>query len=453
VRIYRHGWTLYFLQAWRWCCASAVVTAAMVGGARPAKAQRVVRAPEQVVSVSKGASALLVNTTAIQRFSIGDPTVAEAVVVSPTEILINGKALGTTSLFLWDNTGQIKLYSVEVTADAPGLQRYLSSVLQGERIDVIASGNVVTLTGQVRDASVANRAVEIAKGSGATIVDNLSTPEAVQVLLKVRFAEVNKSAIKEFRSQLATLNPQDLNGRTGDWQGFANTDPQSGTFADGIVDLGLFNANASIEVLIRALSSKGMLKSLAEPNLIALPGREASFLAGGEFPYPAVQGGGGNNAVSIVFKEFGIRLKFTPTITRGGSIRLKVAPEVSALDFSNPLVFGGFTIPSILSRRAETEVEMKSGQYLAIAGLVDNTMTDNSTKIPLLGDIPILGQFFKSKDARQRRSELLVLVSPKLVLPSDTPALLPTGEPANWKWTGHMKMSPEDTAWRSSQEH
>ncbi len=178
-------------------------------------------------------------------------------------------------------------------------------------------------------------------------------------------------------------------------------------------------------MLIRALISKGLLKSLAEPNLIALPGREASFLAGGEFPYPAVQGGGGNNAVSIVFKEFGIRLRFTPTITRGGSIRLKVAPEVSALDFSNPLIFGGFTIPSLLTRRAETEVEMKNGQYLAIAGLVDNTLTDNSTKVPLLGDIPILGQFFRSKDARQRRTELLVLVSPKLVLPSDTPELLP----------------------------
>jgi pilus assembly protein CpaC len=444
-------------SAWRWGFACALITSTLLASARSAHAQRVVRAPEQVVSVSKGASALLVNTTPIQRFSIGDPAVAEAVVVSPTEILINGKTLGTTSLFLWDNTGAIKLYSVEVTADAPGLQRYLSSVLAGEKIDVIASGNVVTLSGTVRDASVANRAVEIAKGSGATIVDNLSTPEAVQVLLNVRFAEVNKSAIKEFRSQLATLNPHRLDAERDynpGWVGSTNTEPQSGGFADGVVDFGLFNANASIELLIRALTSKGLLKSLAEPNLIALPGREATFLAGGEFPYPAVQGGGASNSVSIVFKEFGIRLKFTPTITRSGSIRLKVAPEVSSLDFSNPLVFGGFTIPSLLTRRAETEVEMKNGQYLAIAGLVDNTMTDNMTKVPILGDIPILGQFFRSKDARQRRTELLVLVSPKLVLPSDTPALLPTGEPASWKWTGQMKMKgPADTAWRSYQEH
>jgi pilus assembly protein CpaC len=406
---------------------------------RASTAQRVVRAPEQVVSVSKGASALLVNSTAIQRFSIGDPAVAEAVVVSPTEVLINGKTLGTTSLFLWDNSGNIKLYSIEVTADAAGLQRYLTAVLEGEHVDVTASGNVVTLSGQVRDASMASQAVEIAKGTGATIVDNLTTPEAVQVQLKVRFAEVNKTAAKQFRSQLQILNPQHLNDN-GDWIGSSNTNPQNGQFSDGIIDVGLFNGNASVEALILALQSKGDLRSLAEPNLITLPNKEASFLAGGEFPYPAVQGGGGNNAVSIVFKEFGIRLKFTPVITKNGSIRLKVAPEVSALDFSNPLVFGGFTIPSLLSRRAETEVEMKDGQYLAIAGLMNNTLSDNMTKIPILGDLPILGQFFRSKDARQNRTELLVLVTPKLILPSDVPAALPTGEPTEWRWSGSMKM-------------
>jgi pilus assembly protein CpaC len=413
-----------------------------LASAHRAEAQRVVRAPEQVVSVSKGASALLVNTSAIQRFSIGDPQVAEAVVVSPTEVLINGKTLGTTSLFLWDNSGNIKLYSIEVTADAAGLQRYLTAVLEGEHVDVTASGNVVTLSGQVRDASMANQAVEIAKGTGATIVDNLTTPEAVQVQLKVRFAEVNKTAAKQFRSQIATLNPHHLDDN-GDWIGSTNTQQSganAGGFSDGLIDVGLFSGNANIEALILALQSKGDLRSLAEPNLITLPSKEATFLAGGEFPYPAVQGGGGNNAVSIVFKEFGIRLKFTPVITRNGSIRLKVAPEVSALDFSNPLIFGGFTIPSLLTRRAETEVEMKDGQYLAIAGLMNNTLSDNMTKIPLLGDLPILGQFFRSKDARQNRTELMVLVTPKLILPADSPAALPTGEPEYWRWSGSMKM-------------
>jgi pilus assembly protein CpaC len=153
--------------------------------------------------------------------------------------------------------------------------------------------------------------------------------------------------------------------------------------------------------------------------------------------------GGNSNAVTIIFKEFGIRLHFTPTITRNGSIRLKVAPEVSSLDFSNAIVISGFTIPSLITRRAETEVEMREGQYLAIAGLMDNTFTDNVSKIPVLGDIPILGQFFRSKEARQNRTELLVLVTPKLIRPSDQPIEVPTGEPVTWKWTGFMAI-PKD---------
>jgi pilus assembly protein CpaC len=407
-----------------------------------ALAQRVVEKPEQVVAVSKGASVLVINQTALQRFSMGDPGVAEAVVVSPTEVLVNGKSLGTTTLVLWDNAGTPRLYSVVVTADAVGMERYLHTLLPDERIQVTATGNSVTLSGTVHDRSVADRAVQIAQGSGANVIDNMSTPDAVQVKLKVRFAEVNRSAVKSFSSQIATKNIHQLSDK-GDWIGSTNTNPASGGFADGILDFGLFaptitGPNSSLEVLIRALTTKGDFKTLAEPTLIALPGKDASFLAGGEFPYPSVQGGGGGNAVTIVFKEFGIRLHFTPTITRNGSIRLKVMPEVSSLDFANALVFGGFTIPSLLTRRAETEVEMREGQYLSIAGLMNNTWIDNMSKIPILGDIPILGQFFRSKDARQNRTELLVLVTPSLILPSTTPEPLPTGEPQVWKWNGFM---------------
>jgi pilus assembly protein CpaC len=406
-----------------------------------AQAQRVVRQPEQVVSVSKGASVLVITQTPLQRFSVGDPAVAEAVVVSPTEVLVNGKALGTTTLVLWDNANAPRLYSVEVTADAPGLERYLRQLLPDEQINVSATGNSVTLSGQVRDASSANRAVEIAKGSGATIIDNLSTPDAVQVLLQVRFAEVNRNVVKQFSAQTLTLNPHELSD-DGDWRG-STQGTIDGSALQGAIDFGLFNPNASIEVLIRALTTKGDFKSLAEPNLVALPGRDASFLAGGEYPYPSVQGGGNSNAISIIFKEFGIRLHFTPTITRNGSIRLKVAPEVSSLNFSNAIVISGFTVPSLTTRRAETEVEMREGQYLAIAGLLDNTLVDNVSKIPVLGDIPILGQFFRSKEARQNRTELLVLVSPKLIRPSDQAIPVPTGEPMTWKWSGFMAL-PKD---------
>jgi pilus assembly protein CpaC len=422
----------------------AVATALAAAPVHPLLAQRVVKQPEQVMSVSKGASALLVNGAKVQRFSLGDPEIAEVVAVSPNELVVNGRSLGTTSLFLWDETGTVKLYSIEVTADAPGLQRYLAAVLPGEQIDVNASGNTVTLSGQVRDASVANRAVEIAKGSGATIVDNLTTPDAVQVVLQVRFAEVNRSALEDIRSQLRTTNPQNLSDG-GTWQGSSNVAPgtftsPAGSFQDGILELGLVSAGASLDVVLRALKTRGEFRSLSEPNLVALPGKEASFLAGGEFPYPSIQGGGGAGAVAIQFREFGIKLKFTPTITRNGSVRLKVAPEVSSLDFGNALVFGGFTIPSLLTRRAETEVEMRDGQHLIIAGLMDNSWINNVSKIPILGDLPILGQFFRSKDARQRRTELLVLVTPKLIVPGSEPVALPTDEPSTWRWDKTMRL-------------
>lgn len=407
----------------------------LLGLATPAAAQRVITQPSQVVSVSKGASALLVNSAPIQRFSVGEPTIAEAIVLSPTEVLINGKALGTTTLFIWDNSSQVKVYSVEVTADAPALQRYLRNAMPDEDITVSSSGNSVTLSGTVKDANSVARAVEIAKGSGATVIDNLVAPQAVQVMLKVRFAEVNRTALRSFAARYLTRNPQDLSDNNADYSG-----DLSGS--DGIINFLMSSPNASISAALRFLQTKGEFRSLAEPNLMTLPGQEATFLAGGRFPFPTLQSvtsGATSGAVTITFEEFGVRLKFTPNITRSGAIRLKLEPEVSSLDFANGLVISGFSIPTILTRRASTEVELREGQYLAIAGLLDNTTTDNVTKIPVLGDLPILGQLFRSKDLQQKRTELLVLISPKLVTANDIPTAVPTGEPSTWKWIGPLK--------------
>jgi pilus assembly protein CpaC len=402
----------------------------VLGSATAAQAQRVVMQPERVISVSKGASALLVNPLPIQRFSIGEPTIAEALVLSPTEVLINGKALGTTTLFVWDNTSQVRVYSVEVTADAPALQRYLRALMPSEEITVSASGNSVTLSGTVLDPNSVARAIEVARQSGAQVIDNLVAPPAVQVLLQVRFAEINRSALHQWASELSTLNPHELTDN-GNWLGE--------TSSDGVIHFLLSSTGTRAEAILQAARSRGDFRSLAEPNLMALPGKEAYFLAGGRFPFPTLQGSGNNNAVTIVFEEFGIRLRFTPNITRSGAIRLKLQPEVSSLDFANGLVLNGFEIPSILTRKAETEVEMREGQYLAIAGLLDNSSIDNVTKIPILGDLPILGELFKSKELRQRRSELLVLITPKLVQATDAPAAMPTGEPGTWKWDGFLK--------------
>ena len=404
-----------------------------------ARAQRVVTQAERVISVSRGNSALLINPVPLSRFSVGDPAIAEATVLSPTEVLINGKGLGTTTLLIWDNSGQVRVNSVEVTADAPGLQRFLKQLMPDEDIQVSASGNTVTVSGTVKDPNSVARALDMAKSTGATVIDNLVAPPAVQVLVRVRFAEINRTALRDWSTRFSTLNPHKLSDK-GNY--FGTSDPTVGS--DAITFL-LNSGNANIQAFIAAATQKGDLRTLAEPNLMTLPGKEASFLAGGEFPYPSVQSGTSAGAVAIVFKEFGIRLKFTPNIARNGAIRLKVFPEVSTLDFANGLTIQGFQIPSLRTRRADTEVELREGQYLAIAGLMDNETTRNLTKIPLLGDIPILGELFKSRGIRDRRTELLVLVSPELVQASETAPKVPTGEPGpppppgEWKREGFLK--------------
>ncbi len=402
----------------------------------PLGAQQVIDQPQRTLSVSAGGSLLLVNGSPLQRFSVGNPNVAEAVIVSPTELVVNGKTLGSTSLLLWDQAGNPRLYAVEVTPDAAALERTLRTQMPGESISVSASGNSVTLSGRLTNAEAAAQAVDIAKATGATIVDNLSAPPSVQILLEVRIAEINRSAMRRLSTQIATLNPHLLNDK-GDWFGES--------LSDGQLTLSLLSGGDSLHALFRALSSKGELRTLAEPNLLTLPGKEAYFLAGGEFPYPSVQGGTNNNAVIIVFKEFGVRLRFTPNLVRGGAIRLHLAPEVSSLDFANALVISGFTIPSLLTRRAETDIELMPGQHLAIAGLLDNSTLKNVTKIPILGDLPILGELFKSRDIRQNRSELVVIVTPRLVQPMDAMPALPTGETDHWKWVGSLKQPAEGT--------
>lgn len=419
-----------------WIAGRVVIAAlALLGmlGVRRVVGQRVVSGAEKVVTMSVGASALLVYDAPVARFSIGELTVADANVVSPKEVLVTGKKLGTTSLLVWDNSGAVRVYSVEVTADAPALERYLHGLFPRDSIAVAASSNTVTLTGRVSSPNVDRQIQDIAKATGAVVIDQLQAPPGRQVLLQVEFAEVNRDAIKQMSTILSTLNPNH----------FAHLVTDSAeTVSDGLMQLFLADANSQFSAAIKALRATGDFKSLAEPNLLTLPGQEASFLAGGEFPYPSVQNGAQNGSVTIVFKEFGIRLRFTPTITEGGSIRLHVAPEVSSLDFANALTLNGFQIPSLLTRRAETDVELRDGQHLAIAGLMDNTLLKNVSKIPVLGDLPIIGTFFRTTDSQQRRTELLVVVTPRLVEASDTAPALPTGPASSWPWDPTMKMGP-----------
>jgi len=413
---------------------AACLALALVAG--PAAGQA---AGDDVLTMGVGTSRVVEYASNLARVSIGDPDVADAVVVSAREVVINGKKVGSTTLLAWDGSGVRHRYDVQVTADAAGLQRSLDRYFPDSGIHASATGGTIVLDGRVRNQHVVAKALEVARrfaGDGTAIVDNIQVPDRGQILLQVRFAEVNRSAMKNLGIDILHADPSapqggdEIGAGTG---GFTGRFPGSGpdkTFSDA-VDFYLFHDASNLAAFIRALKSKGLFKSLAEPNLMAVPGDTASFLAGGEFPFPVVQGGS-NNAVTIQFREFGIRLNFVPTITNSGAIRLRVAPEVSSLDFANGLTVSGFRIPTILSRRAQTTIELEDGQTFAIAGLLDNSLTHNVNKVPILGDIPILGALFRSEEIRQKRSELLVLVTPHLVQPLDVPPPLPTGEPDTW---------------------
>ncbi|MDX1566242.1 MAG: pilus assembly protein N-terminal domain-containing protein [Longimicrobiales bacterium] len=405
---------------------SLFLVAALLAIGLPASAQEFITEPEGSVSLARGTSAVLVSPVEFDRISMADPEVAEAVVMSPSEVLINGRTLGTTTFVVWDTLGVRRIYGVEVTVDAAALERHLTTLFPDEDIEVTAQGNTLILSGRVSSAFVARRALELAEGSGAVLINNLQTPAPSQIMLHVRFAEVNRSALNRLGNQIVeVLNPDQVSG-DGDWQ--ARTD------SDGVVELSLIESDARLRAVIRALKETGDFQSLAEPTLLALDGEEASFLAGGEFPFPSVQGGQTSNAVTVEWREFGVRLNFTPSVTNIGNIRLDIAPEVSSLDFAGGLAISGFQIPTILSRRAATQVELQEGQHLAIAGLLDRSIQESIRKLPLLGDIPILGALFRSTEERQEVTDLLVIVSPRVVEPSDVPPEIPTGEPDTWEW-------------------
>ena len=413
----------------RGAARALLVLAALVAGATSARAQRVISAPDDAIVVIKGQGALVVQPMALQRLSIADPEIAEVFAISPREVMINGKELGSTSLLLWDASGGRRLYTVNVMPDTASLRQTVRQLYPNEPVSILTNGATVIATGTVSSAQVGQRIVQIAEAAGFKVVNNLQAPAVPQVMLQVRFAEVNRTAMQELGTQLSAVS------FAGD-RGIADVTTVESSSA-GLLKLSLVSAEVELNATITAMKARGVFRSLAEPNLLARDGEEASFLAGGEFPFPVAQGGA-SNTITVVWKEFGVRLRFKPTVLQSGIIRLKIAPEVSSLDFSGSLRVAGFQIPSLLTRRAETEVELLPGQHLAIAGLLDNNLERNVRRVPFLGDIPVLGELFRSRDVRESRTELLVIVSPRLVTPSNQPIPVPSGEPVNWEWSGEL---------------
>jgi pilus assembly protein CpaC len=385
-----------------------------------------------------GRSTILNVGAPIARVSLTVPDVADAMVTAPQELLIHGKTPGTISLFVWDRAGGIKTYEVNVRRDLKVLLEQMTQLFPGEAISVVGSGKDVVISGTVSSKYVIDKAADVAAGfveKKENVVNLLKQQEGVasnQVMLRVRFAEVSRNALQELGVSLFTgaTGYKNIIARTSTEQFAApqfselsrtsdlsnNMTSASGKYTlSDFLNLFIFSNKFNIGSVIRALEAKGLFQSLAEPNLIATNGKEASFLAGGEYPYPVAQGGTGNTAVTIVFKEFGVRLSFTPTVLGGDLINLKVKPEVSSLDFANGVSLSGFRVPALSTRRTETEVELQDGQTFAIAGLMSNSVSSTMSKVPGIGDIPVLGYLFRSRAYQKQQTELVVMITPQIV--------------------------------------
>jgi pilus assembly protein CpaC len=394
----------------------------------------------QMLHLLVGRSIVISSPTRIKRVSLADPNIAEAIVVSPNQVLVNGKAPGGVSLLLWDESDQSQAFEVSVDIDVLGLSQKIHEVFPAEPVQVETSRDVVMLSGKVSSAAVADKILEVVKNATPKVTSLIQVPVAPtgQILLQVRFAEIDRNALSQLGVNILSTGAGKTIGNitTGQFGGLsapkitdvfpvAGPQPTTGeqfltdqTISD-VLNIFLFNPNIHLGAVIKALQAKDLLQILAEPNVLTESGKEASFLAGGEFPYPILQSsaGGGFAGITIQFKEFGVRLNFTPTLTPDGRIHLKVKPEVSSLDFSNSLTLQGFVIPALSTRRVESEMDLGDGQSFAIAGLVDNRVTEELSKIPGIGDIPVLGKLFRSRSLNKSRNELLVVVTPRVVQP------------------------------------
>jgi len=378
--------------------------------------------------VTVGKSLIIDSPMNIQRISVANGELIEAVAVNPKEVLINGKAAGETTLIIWQQGGNRLLYDLTVRISPVRLdvvRQQLAKDFPDDEINVTYDNEVAFVRGRVKDLSAADRVMAIAASLGKTV--NLLRvdvpPVETQILLHVRFANVDRGASTDLGVSLATgaFNQATAIG-TGQYP--PPTVSTNGTVSiSDALNILLFRKDINLGATIKALESKRMLETLAEPNVMAIDGKPAAFIAGGEFPVPMVQGGGLAGAVSISFREFGIRINFLPKVTPRGTIQLAVAPEVSSLDYSNAVTFQGYTIPALATRRIQTEVELETGQSFVIAGLLDNRTTETLNKIPGLANIPLLGKLFQSRAIAKNNTELMVIVTPEIVRP------IPAGQP------------------------
>jgi pilus assembly protein CpaC len=429
-------------------CLFAVMAAGHPCAAAP---PQTAAAPEgQVLHIFTGKSVVINMQSRITRVLSSNPAVIETLATSPTQVVVEGKSAGRSSLILWDEAEHSQILDVVVDPDLSGLRAAIQHAYPDEQIAVQADGSHLILSGNVPDARTSEDLGKMAGMYSTQVVNSLlvSVTHERQVLLEVKFAEVDRTRLEQFginflnvgaTNTIGSLSTQQFGPPTsattnGSGSGSGGGGGGAGSSLSGklgsltvpdLLNIFLFRPDMNLGLTIKDLQQKSILQILAEPNLMALNGQKASFLAGGEFPVPVVQGGQNIGMVTIQFRPFGVKLEFTGYIGKDDILRLHVAPEVSALDYTNAVTISGFTVPALSTRRAETEIELKDGQSFGIAGLLDHRLQTQMSKIPGIGDIPILGQLFRSRTINRSNTELLVLVTPHIIDPVREQAAAP----------------------------
>lgn len=388
------------------------------------------------LKLTVGKSVVIDYASDIRQISTSNPEIADASPITTRELILHGKGLGVATVIVWNREGQRYFYNVNVEMSLDALRRLLRETFPNEKIQVQSSRDSVSLTGVVSSPMVSERAAAMAASFAKTVINNLSVPTVVekQIVLKVRFAELSRTYANQFGVNiLSTALNTTARVTTGQFPGASVTGSIGGggagaatatsfTISDAL-NIFAFRPDLNLGALIRALQSKGILQILAEPNLVTSNGKEASFLVGGEVPVPVLQGGANAASVTVQFKEFGIRLKFLPVITPNRTIKIDLLQEVSSTDVGHGVSFNGFVIPAITTRRAQTSIELGESQSFIVAGLLDNRDTESFSKIPGIGNVPILGQLFKTRDVSKGLDELVMMVTPEVTSP------IPAGDP------------------------
>jgi pilus assembly protein CpaC len=385
----------------------------------------------EALNLKVGQSVVIDYPSDIRQVDFSNPEILDGNAVTTREIVLHGKGLGTTTMIVWSKTGQRTFYNISVDTNIDPLKRLLKESFPNENIQVSTSRDSISLNGHVSSKEVQDRAVALATPFAKTIVPNMQFGSPVgierQILLRVKFLDLDRAKELQYGVNLMGLGGQTFGGTgTGQFTG-SSLSGSLGAGANSIstvtnnitkaLNIFALDPKLNIGALIQALEAETIAQTLAEPTLIATNGKEAFFLVGGEVPVPVLQGGANAGAVTIQYKEFGIKLIFTPNITENHTIKLHLRQEVSSLDYSNAVTLSGFTIPALQTRRAETDVEMGEGQSFVIAGLVSNTEVDTYNKIPILGSLPIFGALFKSRDEKKTREDLVVVVTPEITMP------------------------------------